>query len=616
MGDQMSFARINLGGWLLIGVTLIGAIPAQAQEPFTDIEAGLLGLYYGSAVWGDYDDDGDLDILLTGTGNPFPPGDLMFAQTVLYRNDGGSFAVEAASLPNVVYSDAAWGDFDNDGDLDLLLTGSTDTSRITRIYRNDDGVLVDIAADLPASFGGSVSWADYDNDGDLDILLAGSHVPPGATEAVGLVRIYRNDAGSFGAVGVDLLSFFSSDAAWGDYDNDGDLDILIAVHLSGFNYTWLMRNDGGIFVNSTVLLPGVEEAELAWGDYDNDGDLDILMTGYVEGAGYMSSVLRNDGGSFVDIAAGLMGAYNGTVAWGDYDNDGDLDILHSGWVGTTAGVPSNRITRVYRNDNGSFVDIEAGLLGLKDCSGGWGDYDNDGDLDLLLLGDAGGPASLVYRNNTTSANTAPSPPGELTADLDGSQLILNWGSATDSQTPSSSLSYNLRVGTSPGGSEVCSPLSDPVSGYRGVVGLGNAQQNTSWNFTVTGPGPFYWSVQALDGAFAGSLFATEQVAGVISGLGDGPLARRVYLRQNTPNPFNPTTMLSFELAAAGHARLKVYDTAGSLVATLVDERRDAGSHEVIWDGRDNAGRISSAGVYLYRLEVGDFIETKRMTLVK
>lgn len=88
------------------------------------------------------------------------------------------------------------------------------------------------------------------------------------------------------------------------------------------------------------------------------------------------------------------------------------------------------------------------------------------------------------------------------------------------------------------------------------------------------------------------------------------------LHAAVPNPFNPSTELSFEMAAAGHARLMVYDTAGRLVVTLVNERRDAGLHEVIWDGRDHAGRMSSAGVYLYSLEAGGYVETKRMTLVK
>ena len=88
------------------------------------------------------------------------------------------------------------------------------------------------------------------------------------------------------------------------------------------------------------------------------------------------------------------------------------------------------------------------------------------------------------------------------------------------------------------------------------------------------------------------------------------------LGQNAPNPFNPSTKLSFDIAVAGHARLKVYDTMGRLVRNLVDEHYSEGRYEVIWNGRDNMGRMSAAGIYLYRLEVGNFTETKRMVLIK
>jgi hypothetical protein len=83
-----------------------------------------------------------------------------------------------------------------------------------------------------------------------------------------------------------------------------------------------------------------------------------------------------------------------------------------------------------------------------------------------------------------------------------------------------------------------------------------------------------------------------------------------------PNPFNPLTKLSFELAAPGPARLKVFDLAGRVVATLVDEYCDAGGHEVLWNGKDADGRLSAAGVYLYRLETESTTETRRMVLVK
>ena len=102
----------------------------------------------------------------------------------------------------------------------------------------------------------------------------------------------------------------------------------------------------------------------------------------------------------------------------------------------------------------------------------------------------------------------------------------------------------------------------------------------------------------------------------VSPVPESPAILSFTLHEAVPNPFNPSTELSFEMAAPRHARLSVYNAAGRHVATLVDEHRDAGSYDVIWDGRDDAGRMSSAGVYLYRLEVGDFIETRRMTLIK
>jgi hypothetical protein len=83
-----------------------------------------------------------------------------------------------------------------------------------------------------------------------------------------------------------------------------------------------------------------------------------------------------------------------------------------------------------------------------------------------------------------------------------------------------------------------------------------------------------------------------------------------------PNPFNPMTRLDFEIARSGHVRLRIYDPAGRLVATLVDETLSAGPHHAIWDGRDSSGHQAAAGIYLYRLEIGNFSTTRRMTLIK
>ena len=217
----------------------------------------------------------------------------------------------------------------------------------------------------------------------------------------------------FTEISTNLPGVYYSSVAWGDYDNDGDLDIL----LTGGNVSGLIseiyRNDGnGIFTDIDADLAGVYMGSVAWSDYDNDGDLDILLTGGDgTGSANISKIYRNDPGAngsrvFTDIQAGLTGVYISNVAWGDYDNDGDLDILLTG----TVVANTTEISKIYRNDpgpNGSrvFTDIQAGLAVVECGSVAWGDYDNDGDLDILLTGGSSGGISKIYRNNALSPNT-------------------------------------------------------------------------------------------------------------------------------------------------------------------------------------------------------------------
>ena len=363
-----------------------GAVTNRCVAGFTDISAGLTGVDNSSVAWGDYDNDGDLDILLSGQDN----GANLVAH--VYRNDGGAFTDISAGLTGVWFSSLAWGDYDNDGDLDILLSGQDSVgNRVTEVYRNDGGVFSNISAGLTGVTASSVAWGDYDNDGHLDILLSG--VDSGDNP---VTRVYRNDGGAFTDISAGLTDVWFSSLAWGDYDNDGDLDVLLSGRDSvGISVTRLFRNDGGAFTNIITSLIGVRESSLAWGDYDNDGDLDVLLSGR-SGGNPAARVYRNDGGAFINIFAGLTGVLDSSVAWGDYDNDGDLDILLSG-----ADSGGNPVAQIYRNDGGAFINIFAGLTGVLDSSVAWGDYDNDGDLDILLSGtDSGGnPVARVYRND-------------------------------------------------------------------------------------------------------------------------------------------------------------------------------------------------------------------------
>ena len=473
---------------LLPLLILLLATPARSQG-FTEISGMLVDVTNPSVAWGDFDNDGDLDILLTGNDS----GDEI---SILYENDGASFGEFYTDLLDVENSSVAWGDYDNDGDLDILLTGS-DPGRTTRIYRNDGYDFTQISEMLEDVDESSVAWGDFDNDGDLDILLTGE----GNSDLIS--KIYQNNEGSFVDIGSGLTGVSQSSVAWGDYDNDDDLDILLTGNSDSGRVSLIYQNDNGIFTDISAGLPGVRESSAAWGDFDNDGDLDILLTGSSD-SGAISRIYTNNGGIFTDIGAGLLGVEESSAAWGDYDNDGDLDILLAG-----KSESGDKVAVIYNNAAGSFTDISAGLIGVQGASVAWGDYDSDNDLDILLTGKEGptGGVSIIYQNESLTANTAPGAPTNPNASVSSNSVQLDWNSASDAQTPSAGLTYNLRIGTTPGGSEICAAHA-LSSGMRTVPALGNANHNTSWALDLPF-GTYYWGVQAVDAGFAGSSFTSE-----------------------------------------------------------------------------------------------------------
>jgi gliding motility-associated-like protein len=485
----------------------------------TNVAPGIPALQNSAVAWGDYDNDGDLDVLITGSINTST------AQTSLFRNRGdGTFENSNIVLPAVAFSSVAWGDYDNDGDLDILLTGSSSsaTSGFTYIYRNNgNGTFTDSGIQFP--FGlkeGALAWGDYDNDGDLDILftgVSGSNV---------ITKVYRNNGnGTFTDSGNSLTNLSSSSAAWGDYDNDGDLDILITGVIgsgqpnAGQRTSIIYRNRGDeTFENSAIPLHGVSNSAIAWGDYDNDGYLDIILTGYDNNFDVATKIYHNNGNeTFTDISTPIPGVHHGSVAWGDYDNDGSLDLLITGQT-----LMGTRISSIYRNTgSGTFQDISAPLTGVDNSSAAWGDYDKDGKLDIIITGtDNINNFTNIYRNDATIANTVPVTPTTLTSTPGAAaqSRVLSWAKSTDAQTIlQDGLNYNVYLSTTPGQANVKPAMSNISTGFRRVVSIGNTGSLNS--VTIKGLQtnvPYYWSVQAIDGAFAGSAFAPEQTFTIVA----------------------------------------------------------------------------------------------------
>jgi hypothetical protein len=575
-----------------------------AMRPFTEVATGLPGLAYSSSAWGDYDSDGDLDLLLTGY-------DGVAELSRIYRNDAGTFHDSGARLCAVDSSAVVWADFDNDGDLDVLVAGYGYGCSTTCLYRNDgNGVFTAVPSDLPGVSSAALACADYDNDGDLDIALSGFDWQLGM--GANITRLYRNDGGlGFTEVAAGLPGVAGGSLAWGDYDDDGDPDLLMAGRTETGRITRIYRNDGGTFTDIAAGLPGVGESSVAWGDYDHDGDLDIALAGCLDAAPWhVTTIYRNDGnGVFTEISAGLPGVRWASVAWGDYDNDGDLDLLLSGCL---TG-PPYEITRVYRNNgDGTFTDFDAGLAGVKNGAAMWGDYDNDGRLDIFVSGSPTGLVTRLYRNAGAPVNTPPTAPSGLSAAVVGDSVTLGWNASTDAQTPAAGLSYNLRIGTTPGSNQVSAAMAIDSSGWRRVPQLGNAQQRTSRKIKLPpGVPTFYWSVQAVDGAFAGGPFAAEQNFQRTAGVAD-ERPRELSFTLAGANPAVGDARFRFGLPSPAHVHLMLYDVTGREVARLVDEDRAPGYHTASWSAN---GLRAKAGIYFARFTAGGQALTRRLVLL-
>ena len=500
------------------------------DEDFTAINSNLIGLGWGNMKWGDYDNDGNLDILTVGYVIGMPNS------TKVYHNDGlvngqWQFTDINAQFEPVGFADAVWGDYDNDGYLDIALGGSgSNNQKILKIYHNDGLVngqweFTELSGlPLVASSEPQLAWGDCDNDGKLDLAVIAGGVGSAIYHNDGLV----NGQWHFTPFYISVPTIWWGEIAWGDYDSDGKLDLAVTGGALGA-FTEIYHNDGPgawgwqwIFTPINAGLIDVGVSSLDWGDYNNDGKLDILLTGCDGGypGPLVAKIYRNDGlvngqWIFTDINAQLTGVYSygNCLGWGDYDNDGDLDIVLSGKV--TVGNEQHCVIEVYVNNNGVFSKTENEFIGVGVGPVTWGDYDNDGKLDIASQGwiDCGsswgyiGARAQIYHNNTLIANTIPNTPSSPQANVSGNSVTLSWQKATDAETPQDGLNYNIFIGTGSGLVDIASPMARLSDGLRRIPAIGSQSQNTSWAINNLLNGAYYWGVQSIDTAFAGSPFA-------------------------------------------------------------------------------------------------------------
>jgi len=466
------------------------------SQDFTEVSIGLPGVDRSSIAWGDYDNDGDLDIVLSGD-----------STTEVFRNDNGVFIDINAGLLTVGYGSVEWGDYDDDGDLDILISGYNGTTS-TKIYRNTSGIFSDANVGLPGILHGVSAWADYDNDGDLDVFVTGN------TGSLYISRLYRNDSGVFNNSNISFPGLIYSFAKWGDYDNDNDQDLILTGYTGSSRITRIYNNYNSNFTSISHSLPSVESGPMDWGDYDNDGDLDIILTGW-DGSNVITEVYKNTNGVFSSLSAGMTKMYAGYATWGDYDNDGDQDVLVNGY--SAIGF----YTKIYKNNDGMFSDISGGFTGLRWGWSKFGDYDNDGDNDFIVTGNSGGSGiTKLYKNNFTSSAAIPSEPIAINAtDIISTGFKARWN------TSSYATGYFLDVAKD-------SVFTDFVAGNQNID-VGNYDYRL-----VTGLIPetiYYYRVRAYNGYGTSGNSNTVKVHTYSTGtIINPPLVSGVWEVENSP----------------------------------------------------------------------------------
>lgn len=343
-------------------------------------------------AFGDYNNDGFQDLYLPA----FNSGQT----SLLYKNDGSRRFTRIATGPVVtdpgVKTAASWGDYDNDGDLDLAVSYAGGRPKL---YRNDgNGVFRDAEIDALRDYSGScynTSWVDLDNDGFLDLFFSDlvSNRPN---------VLFRNDGqGDFVKLSDRTLdaSGASIGAGWCDYDNDGDQDLFVP-NSNGQN-NFLFRNEGEFrftrITEGDIVNDGGNSTGCSWGDYDNDGDFDLFVANASNEPNFLYRNLGN--GSFEKVTTGAIvsdRADSQGSAWGDYDNDGDLDLIVTNADGAEHYFYVNNGDGSFsKNTTEDIASMQGFVTGVAHA-----DIDNDGDLDVFAANHFNN-ANYYFVNNGT-----------------------------------------------------------------------------------------------------------------------------------------------------------------------------------------------------------------------
>jgi hypothetical protein len=456
--------------------------------------------WYGSVDVGDYNSDGQMELLLNGA--MIYNGQVEDITKATFKYSSGNWvktAVTNSQLPHTAR--IAFADLNGDYKLDIYQSGLIWNSGYkTETFINDGGDLFSSATNVFTSGNFEVpSFVDLDMDNDLDFTTFESGSYPAVQ------HIYRNDgSGDYSEVAESTCNICSYDYGVADFDRDGDEDVLRRVN-NGYKVYF---NSPEGFIAGDVALSGSEVSPIVT-DYNNDGWPDIVMlssSSYGDGKIYKNLGLVGSAfPQFASLSVGL-GAGDQSLRAGDFDHDGRTDLV----------VVSPNINVLLNRGDNDFEEMKISDYRISSHNSALVDFDNDGDLDILFggyytkdLSWYGRKAKVLLNQIVVSGkgttNAAPAAPTGLTSMQDSLGMHLTWHLPDDDHTVPTGLTFDVVLYQD--GKAIAKGALDPVTGTRLRLRAGTSTGKTCLNNLDVGA--YSWRVQAIDASYAGSSLSAE-----------------------------------------------------------------------------------------------------------
>jgi gliding motility-associated-like protein len=442
-----------------------------------------------SMEWVDMDNDSLLDVLVVATNT-------LGEQFLLtYKNDRATgFHWKSSMLTG--FEDAVYQleDVDLDNQIDIVISGQSSGNGSTIVFSNTGNFTFQKAPQpLVSTFGALFRFSDLDQDGRKDFLL--THEQGGKS----YTSIYRQASGSWVKVcdslvvyqslnnDVDTLNLIATDIIPLDFDGDMDNDLFVSgTFYDGSLFNGVIFNLGNYKFKTRATLSSVKNGRSAAGDINHDGGFDILLSGKNPSGPDSMVIFKNNGTSIIRDSG--IALNDNKIFIADFNADGKADI---NYLGTTA--PGDTLNLIFSNND--FDTLNSGKL----VSQQFGDFDHDGDLDLLQ--NISNNRFELWENKIAAVNLPPGKPSNPFAVNIFNRLFIFWEKPADDHTPVPAITYDLTLQGS--NVDLITGNFDQVNFNRLVVRHGNQLTNHFNLFRNIPLGGHNFSIQAIDNAFHG-----------------------------------------------------------------------------------------------------------------